>query len=198
MSLVSTVVTAIIIGCIFISGCLDLTSKNNGGDQEYVFIIYENREIGVSIKYPDTWAKLENLTKGVLVSFMSDKSDARYGVFTVFFSVTNSLDPAIFLDILTMHPNNTFMDSYKMYLDKMYLEPKFTDFFILDSYSTILANRTAYSVLFTFKEGGRTFKRLDTFTLDGLFLLSYIAEETYYDNYIGTVEKMTNSFEILI
>ncbi|GAI14406.1 unnamed protein product [marine sediment metagenome] len=174
------VLTAVIIGCIFISGCLDLM---NEGDQTNAFITYENTKYGVVIKYPDTWAKLENLSGDVLVTFMPDEDDVFLGVFNVSVLAGDSLD----------------MESFK----KRHIETlknMFKDKDINISYenSTTLAGREAYTVLFTFIDSGHKFKRLEIWTLEKgtVYLLAYQADVSYYDEYIGIVEKMVDNFEI--
>lgn len=172
------VVTALIIGCILISGCLDLM---NGEDQETVFITYENIKY-VVIKYPDTWAKIEDPSEEALVTFMPDENNILRGVFNV------SILLGDFLDI----------DSFKKtHIDTLY--DMFIDFNISYENSTTLAGREAYAVLFTFRDGGHTFKRLDTWTVNNgrVYLLTYQVGITYYDEYISIVEKMVDYFEII-
>jgi len=172
------VLTAIIIGCIFISGCLDLM---NGGDQTTAFITYENTKSGVVIKYPDAWAKLEYPSGDVLVTFMPDENNVLMGAFNVSILKGDLLD----------------MESFK----KRYMEPSYHMFKDIDiSYenSTTLAGREAYTVLFTFSDSGHKFKCLETWTLEkgNVYLLTYQAELSYYNEYISIVEEMVNSFEI--
>ncbi len=171
-------IITIIIGCIFISGCLDIM---NGGDQTNAFITYENAKYGVVIKYPDTWAKLENPTKDVFIVFMPDEDDVLRGVFNVSILTDDSLDMELFK---------------KTHIDSLY--DMFTDLNMSYENSTTLAGKEAYTVLFTFRDGGHTFKRLETWTLENgkAYLLVYQADITYYDEYISIVEKMVDYFEI--
>ena len=90
------------------------------------------------------------------------------------------------------------IDSFKKtHIDTLY--DMFTDFNISYENSTTLADREAYALLFTFRDSGHTFKRLDTWTVyDGrVFLLTYQVGITYYDDYISIVEKMIDYFGIL-
>jgi len=172
------VLTAIIIGCIFISGCLDLM---NGGDQTTAFSTYENNKY-IVIKYPDTWAKLEYPSGDVLVTFMPDENNVLMGAFNVSFLAGDSLD----------------MESFK----KKHIETLYNMFKDIDiSYenSTTLAGRETYTVLFTFSDSGHKFKCLETWTLEkgNVYLLTYQVDITYYDEYISIVEKMVNNFVIL-
>lgn len=169
------VITAIIIGCIFTSGCL------NGGDQTNAFITYENNKY-VVIKYPDTWAKIENPSEGILITFMPDENNVLLGVFNVSILIGD------FLDI------NSFR---KTHIDTLY--DMFIDFNISYENSTTLAGREAYAVLFTFRDSGHTFKRLDTWTVDNgrVYLLTYHVSITYYDEYISIIEEMVDYFEII-
>ena len=171
-------VTAIIMGCIFISGCLDLM---NGEDQETDFITYENNKY-IVIKYPDTWAKIENPSDEVLVTFMPDENNVLLGVFNVSILIGDFLD----------------IDSFKKtHINTLY--NMFTDFNISYENSTTLAGREAYTLLFTFRDSGHTFKRLDAWTVNNgrVFLLTYQVGITYYDEYISIVEKMVDYFMIL-
>lgn len=172
------VVVVIITGCIFISGCLDLM---DGEDQETVFITYENNKY-IVIKYPDTWARVENPSEEVVVKFMPDENNVLKGLFNVSILVGDFLD----------------MDSFKKtHIDTLY--KMFTDFNISYENSTTLAGREAYALLFTYSDSGHTFKRLDTWTVNNgrVFLLTYQVGITYYGEYINIVEKMIEYFEIL-
>ena len=178
------VFTAIIIGCIFISGCLDQTSENgnNGGDQDAVFITYENTQSGISIRYLDTWVKLENPSSDILVTFMPDEDDVLRGIFNISIFGDDSLDMELFKD---MHIEN--------------LSYVFTDFNLLYENITVLAGRESYELLFTFRDDENTFERQEIWTIDSdpHYLLTYQVDQAYYADYSDTVEQMIDSFEIV-
>ena len=176
--------TAILIGCIFISGCLDQTSENgnNGGDQEAIFITYENTQSGISIKYLDTWVKLENPSSDILVTFMPDEDDVLQGIFNISIFGDGFLDMELFKET---HIEN--------------LSRVLTDFDIIYEDIIELAGRESYTVLFTFRDGENTFERQEIWTVDSdpHYLLTYQVDQTYYADYSDTVEQMVDSFEIV-
>ena len=176
--------TAIIIGCIFISGCLDQTSENgnNGGDQEAVFITYENTQSGISIKYLDTWVKLENPSSDILVTFMPDEDDVLQGIFNISIFGDGFLDMELFKET---HIEN--------------LSQMFTDFNIIYEDVIELAGKESYRLLFTFRDGENMFERHELWTIDSdpHYLLTYQVDQTYYADYSDTVEQMIDSFEIV-
>ena len=170
-------VTAIIIGCIFISGCLEQTSENN----KLGFNTYENVLEGIKMEYPASWTKIENPTKDVLVTFMPNAGDTRRGVFNVTVIVNDSLDLKTYLDIYMKNLDFMFMDYQVLSVDHAYL-----------------ADGDAYSILLIFIDDEYTFKRWDTWTVRDpiLYMLTFQSDITYYDEYLGSVEKMVAHFEI--
>lgn len=178
------VFTAIIIGCIFISGCLDQTSENgnNGEDQEAVFITYEDTLRGISIKYLDTWVKLENPSSDILVTFMPDEDDVLQGIFNISIFGDGFLDMELFRET---HIEN--------------LGQMLTDFNIIYEDMIELADRESYRLLFTFRDGENTFEGQEIWTVDSdpHYLLTYQVDQTYYADYSDTVEQMVDSFEIV-
>ena len=138
------------------------------------YITYENNKY-IVIKYPDTWAKIENPSDEVLVTFLPDENNVLLGVFNVSILIGDFLD----------------IDSFKKtHIDTLY--DMFTDFNISYKNSTTLAGREAYALLFTFRASGHTFKRLDTWTVNNgrVFLLTYQVGITYYDEYISIVRPL--------
>lgn len=170
------VITAIIIGCIFMSGCL------NEEDQKNVFISYENTKYGVAIKYPDKWVKIENPSGDVMVTFMPDKDDVLKGALNISVTVNESFTIERFIDI---HNKN--------------LALTFTGYQVLFEDTTVLAGFDAYSKLFTFRNDEYIFLHMEIWTLINhtIYMLTYQAEEIHFDIYIETVEKIFDTFEII-
>lgn len=168
-----------LVGFIFIGGCLDLM---NGGDQTNAFITYEDTKYEVIIKYPDTWAKLEYPSEEILVTFMPDEDDVLLGEFNVSTWVTYPLD----MELFSKRHIDTLFDTLIDFNISSYENP------------TTLANGEAYTIIFTFRDSGYTFKRLEIWTVGSKrgYMLAYQAEITNYDKYINIVEKMVDYFEI--
>jgi len=180
----SIILIAILIGCIFISGCTQQTPKKEGEKHEAGFYTYENPQYGISIKYPDTWHKQEELLPNTVVVFAIES-----GQLKIF---NGSLSIAV-ADVGSMSME-AFKDSHIENISLLY-----TDINISYVNSTTLAGSSAYKLICTYEQGVYTIKQMETWTIKNnrLYFLAYIIYEQYYDNYIDTIEQMINSFKII-
>ena len=175
------VIIVIISECILISGCIEQTPETGGDNNEYGFYTYEDADVGISIEYPVMWVKLEKPSSDVLVSFMPDEDNARRGEFNVSVFAYDSSDTELFWQTHTKE-----------------LSQILTDFTILYRNSTILAGKKGYTQLFSFRDSGYTFKRMEIGIIaqGSVYLLSYQADSEYYAQCTDSVEQMIDSFEI--
>ena len=175
------ILVTIITVCILIGGCIEQSLDNGDNESGFTTYLFSYEKKEISIQYPVSWLKFESHGKNVMVTFMPDENNVLLGVFNV--SILNG-------DLLDI-------DSFKKtHIDTLY--DMFVDFNISYENSTTLAGREAYAVLFTFRDSGHTFKRLDTWTVDdgSVYLLTYQVSIIYYDEYISIVEKMVDYFDI--
>lgn len=144
---------------------------------------YDN-SAGISIQYPKTWQldpKQDPIT-GSLATFLSPKED----------------NSDIYIENLSLTVNNlpvtnATLDEYTKEI-KQYNR----DAVILEEANTTLANRPAYQIVYTKKEGGRSLKRLQVWTVkdNKVYVITYTAESDKYSNYLAIAQKMISSFEI--
>ena len=172
------IVTAIMLGCIFISGC---TNQNN----ESSFYTYENAQRGISIEYPVTWIKYENPPQipDVLVLFTS-QSEEPTKIGSLMVSV---LDLEEYMDM------DWFKDAHIENLSK-----DLTDFNIVFSNSSTLADLQAYKLIFTFTQDIYTWRQLEIWTIkdNTLYLLVHQVDQANYNEFADIIEQMIDSFEI--
>ena len=65
--------------------------------------------------------------------------------------------------------------------------------------TTLSGNNPAHKVLYTNREGEDEHKTMQILSIkdDKIYLLTYSAEKRKYSNYLTTIEKMIDSFEIV-
>jgi hypothetical protein len=79
------------------------------------------------------------------------------------------------------------------------LKKNSTDFKIIEESPTTLAgNTTAYKIVFTAKDGQHDLKVMVVLAIknDKVYIIKYTSEAEAYSNYLETVQKMIDSFEI--
>ncbi len=161
------------------------------------FLTYENPAYGVKILYPDNWEKFEeDLPHNVVVTFNPTKNDP------------NPIIGGIDVLIAPVPPNLTLDDYTRDYI--LLLGVIYTEFRIVESVPTTLADNPAHKIVYTGRperddildrqiKGDDTLdKVLEVWTIkeNKAYIISYYAEQRTYDNYVATVQKMIDSFEI--
>jgi hypothetical protein len=179
------IVIIILLGCVFISGCIDQTSEN-GDSNEPSFYTYENTEKGISIDYPATWTKYENppQVEGVLVLFTSQSVEpTKIGSLMV-----SVLDLEGYMD----------MDWFKQaHIENLSI--LHTDFTIIYEDSAMLLGLPAYKIIFTFTQDLYTWRQLEIWTIkdDMLYLLVHQVDQANHNEFTDIIEQMIGSFEML-
>jgi len=180
------IVISILLGCVFISGCIDQTSEN-GDSNEPDFYTYENTEKGINIDYPATWNKYENPPQvaDVLVLFSSPSQEP---------TKTGNL----MISVLTN--DSMTMDWFKQaHIENLSILLTDSDFNIIYEDSAILSGRPAYKIIFTFTQDMYTWRQLETWTIkdDTLYLLVHQADQANHNEFTDVIDQMISSFEIL-
>ncbi len=130
---------------------------------------YDNSAYGISIKYPKTW-KLE------------PKQDPITGSIATFVSPEKG-NSAISLENVSLTHD---------------IKASNQDAVIVEEGKTNLANRPAYQIVYTKKDGGSTLKRLQVWTVKNnkAYVITYTADSDKYSKYLENAQEMINSFEI--
>lgn len=144
------------------------------------FLTYENSDYGVKIKYPSNWQQTE--TEDVIVSFLSPKADASADIQENLGLIMNDLAG----QGLTLQKYNEIAIEQ--------LKQTFPDIKIIESGSTVLSNNPAHKVVFT--ASNLKFMQVWTIKYDLAYIWSFVATESSYADYLGTIQTMLDSFEI--
>lgn len=157
----------------------------NQGDSKTDYTVYDN-DVFVII-YPNYWGILEQA----------------YGANVVFVSPLISDD-----DTFAENVNIIIQDLSDLKWDTetytTYSIHQIVDLsengIILESRGIEVSGYDGHYLLSVYRVGTRVFKMLSVYAIVGekAYLITYSAEELEYDRYIGDVEKMVNSFKILI
>jgi len=176
----------LVIGIVLISGCVRQENPKMGepGAQTIVkapatqppainFLTYESLTTGIRIKYPQGWKRREAPD---MVGFASPEKDASL--------IVNVFD-------ISTHP--VTLEEYKQHLVNQCKAPNCN---IIDSSDTTLANNPAYKLVYTM-EGPANMIVIFTIKDNKLYSLTYTAESNEYSKYLGTINEMIDSFEII-
>jgi|GEM_PF-4186610 hypothetical protein len=146
---------------------------------------YRNRQYNLTIEYPIGWTVEEGFF-GTLVSFISPLRDAR--------------------DQLTENVNVLIQDQGGEMVDlalatNIALEElqKLPNFILVTSEPTTVGGRRAHAVVYTSESDGSTslkFKQVWTMQNDGLYVFSFAAEPSQYDEYVQIFERMLDTVSL--
>ncbi len=160
--------------------------------KEHDFLTYENYTYAIRIQYPSDWERLEFNQRGnsvnVVVIFRSppeNSSDTKLE--NLLIQVGNLPFENIPLDeVISANINN--------------LKQSLIDFELIELNATTLSgNNPAHKVVYTNSEGEDKHKTMQILSIkeDKAYLLTYSAEKRKYSDYLPTIEKMIDSFEIV-
>ncbi len=146
---------------------------------------YDSPLYGIRIAYPQDWTKQEGLL-GTVVSFLSPTKREPY---------IAQENVSIRVDDLSTQPM-TLNEFTQLAISQ--LQQVITDYHIIDSGETALADRPAYEVVFTGKQGQYTLKWRLAWAVENnkAYIITYTATESNYANYQEIVDQMIDSFEI--
>lgn len=151
------------------------------------FSTYENPNYGVKIKYPRSWQiqQIGDPFTGDVVKFWSlSTSHTQKMTAEVNINVENLKEPTSLAEYTNLSVNE--------------ITQFLTNARILDSYSTKLSNLPAHEVIYSGKEEGYNIKRMAVWTLkeNKVYIITYTAEESQYENFLKIAHIMINSLEI--
>ena len=161
--------------------------------QDINYLVYENNNYGIKIKRPDNW-KIQNLGG-------SDLTDEVAKLFPVNQSESSDCPLYIFINVDDFPEGRIFsVNEYKNFalrqIQKINPNTKVTD---SSSSATTLSNFGAYKLVYTRRDGECNLRVMEIGTVRNgkAYFISYTAEEKQYSQFLPTVERMINSFEIV-
>ena len=152
------------------------------------FLIYENPAYGVEIDYPSDWEVSEIPSGFDFVISFTPRAESNSDIFVQGIDVVVEPIPEFFtLDEFTEYEIDFLKDIYE-------------DFRIEEETPITLAGNPAHKIVFTGTFDGHDTpgRVMEVWTVkDGTaYLIAYYAEPSTYPTYLGTAQKMIDSFEI--
>ncbi len=144
------------------------------------FLTYENFDYGIKIAYPSDWEQKE--TEDIIIAFVSPKTDS-----------SDAIQENLGLTMNDLAGQGLTLPKYNEIAIEQ-LKQTFPDIKIIESGSTVLSNNPAYKAVFT--ASNLKFMQAWTIKNDLAYVWSYVATESSYSNYLGTIQEMLDSFEI--
>jgi hypothetical protein len=174
-------VLALIIGLIFVSGCLCNSSYNLPLSKQG-FLTYTNSEYGFKIDYPADWSVRENIM-GAVVVFLSPRESTS----------DNFLEN---VNIIVQDNSMTLEEYTNISLAQL---PQYvSDLEIISSERTTLGGNPAYKVVFTgvYNNSNRLeWMQVWTMKDNKVYLITYTAQPQSFSKYLPQVQHMFDSFE---
>ena len=173
------------------------TSKTIDNGTTMGFQTYQNNIFGIKIRYPDGWSVRSyphnNASNNTVVGFYSpSKTASQLGNIS---GVSGHFVP--YLDIFAFDSKNMSLDKI---INGRINRIQNTSDFVLDSKPfTLKGNRSAHMLVYSTITGGdEFFKKMQVYTIIGnkVYLITFTAQEALFSNYLPTIWKMVDSFEI--
>jgi len=157
-----------------------------GETSKYFFVTYENPVEGIRIKYPAGWAKNEEQEPSRISFYSPLESES-----DMFSEHVNILIDDRFTQPITL------VEYEEIILDQ--LDYFFTDYRIVSTSKTTLANSPAHEMVYTATQEKSTAKILQIFTIkdNKVYVITFGAEPNRYSEYLDIAQEMINSFEII-
>lgn len=145
---------------------------------------YQNAANKLSIQYPRTWKKQEQIM-GLLVMFLSPKE-----------SNADKFQENLNILVRPLARPATLAEATKLGTQQM--KEIISDFKLISSKTTTLGNKRANQIVFTGKQGKFNLKWMQTYTIKNnkIYVLTYTAEVGKYSSFLGTIQKTIASFRL--
>jgi serine/threonine-protein kinase len=151
------------------------------------FSIYENPSYSMRIKYPQSW-KIQQIgdpfTGDVVKFWPRSIGSTKKLTAEVNINVENLKEPTSLVEYTNLSVNE--------------IVQFLTNARIHDSHPTKLSNLPAHEVIYSGKEEGYNIKRMAIWTLKNhqVYIITYTAEESEYEQYLEIAQTMINSLTI--
>ncbi|NJR25838.1 MAG: protein kinase [Richelia sp. CSU_2_1] len=151
------------------------------------FLTYQSSEHQFAMKYPERWEKqeLQNpLIADVLVFTAPKKNSA------------DAYQEQMIVRIEDL-PRPMSLEEYNKWSIGQ-IKTTFTDVNIIEETAKTVANNSGYAVVFDAKEGEKSLKKMQAWTLinNKAYVLTYTAEKSDYPEYLKSAEGMVESFAV--
>ena len=160
-------------------------------------LTYNDPVLGISIQYPSDWSSRQYAysptVNNTLVGFYSpSKTASELGNIS---GVSGNFVP--YLDIFVFPSKNVSLDEIvKGRINKINSS---SNFVINESKPISLkGNQPAYIIIYNSMAQGEQFKKMQVYTplRNNIYLITFTAQDALFSNYLQTIWKMINSFEI--
>lgn len=153
---------------------------NNVTSNQNEFITYENATQGIKIDYPKGWTPI--IQYGI--AFLSPKEN----------------DSDTFREGLVVAKNSLVNESIDKLADRVlsFYNSSLVDFQLIQSKGVRFHGNPAQSLIYTFSiPGNGTLKAMDFGTTENnhILVFRYTAQESKFDSYLPTIERMIDSFK---
>ena len=149
--------------------------------------VYDNPVYGIRIAYPHDWTKQEGVLGTMFVQFLSPwESDS------------DLVKENLVITWVDLSAQPMTLNEYTPLAISL-LPQNFPDYQLIHSGETTLADRPAYEVVFTCKQGQSIIKGRMVWTVENskkAYMMLFLGEESKYTNYQEIVDQMIDSFEI--
>lgn len=148
------------------------------------FLTYEDTTYKIKIDYPRDWKQTEN--EQTVVAFVSPKT-----------SEDDMFSENLNLIMNDLSGQGLTLDTYTEVVKEQLLKT-YDGIIMEESGTATLAGQPAYKVVYTVPSEKTTLKIMQVWIIkdDVSYVITFVADEEAYTDYMGTVQKMLNSFEI--
>jgi serine/threonine-protein kinase len=186
----------------------DSNSKSNNN-----FLIYQNPNNGITIRYPSDWLKLQ-FNHEVIMDRNNGNNNYTFPLKVGFFPTEDNEDPPdiIVENVLIGAFNNIIKSSsyssqnisgFDKFINSQILVYKkhLSNFHVVRALGNFMFPNNdgpAYEIEYTHKEGPALLHTMQFWILNGddVYVLLYNSDPDDYSDYIPTIQKMINSFQI--
>ena len=172
----------------------ELPSNNKFRD----FLIYKNYTSGIELEYPSDWEiqNIEESQEDIFVDTQIGFTSPRENTLDIFretFSISIGSLPIVGFDNIPFDILQQY-SSFKI----TELNTSATNFNLLESTETILANNPAHKIVYTYIDRGKEIMTLDITTIkdNKVYFVTFIAEPEKYNDYLLKVNRMIESFKV--
>jgi hypothetical protein len=203
----SYIVVAAIVLCLSIVTSLTIylpkqvvaeAEQSTSTKNDTVFSLYDNKTLGIRILYPSNWEKLEGVGSFVfspdVVVFRSHSNASNSNQNT---NATQLIPPAVLVVSIDKNLPTSDLNLYSNATIKHILQNTVGSK-IIESTDTKLAGYPAHKIVGTFKQANNDLKVLDIWTIKDskLYRITFYAQQTKYADYLPTIQKIIDSFQI--
>ena len=161
------------------AGCTNQATQSPTPGAPASFLLYSNKNAGVEMSYPSDWQLTGNPAVDTIAQFQHGN------------------DSIVSLQIVTNQSGKTPQSLAPSLIRS--LQQGNTSTSILENHTASLGGLPGYEIVFTFKEGGQTYKALIVWTVKGssVYEVQFYGTEAQYNEQISTAQQMISSFEFI-